>query len=223
MSDSFADCKNHFLAVLALVVVSAVVKVLEAMRKRVVSGSEALRASVTMTGPRSEPPIPMLTMVVSFLPVYPFHSPLRTCSENSFMCWRTSLTPPGQFVTSWPSTFISHPPVLRRAGWKTARFSVKLILSPRKRASRLRSTPACSASLTRRSRVSSLIKFLEKSNRISAERSFPGAKVRVKRLKRSRSEEKASLRTKFLLTPSRCDWSSDQAGRVLAGAILTKG
>ncbi len=45
MSDSFADCKNHFLAVLALVVVSAVVKVLEAMRKRVVSGSESLRAS----------------------------------------------------------------------------------------------------------------------------------------------------------------------------------
>ena len=45
MSDSFADFKNHCLAVLALVVVSAVVNVLDATRKRVVSGSESLRAS----------------------------------------------------------------------------------------------------------------------------------------------------------------------------------
>src|SRR3981189_226472 len=37
--------KNHSLAVLALVVVSAVVKVLDAIRKRVVSGLESRRAS----------------------------------------------------------------------------------------------------------------------------------------------------------------------------------
>ena len=75
--------------------VSWVVKVLEAMMKRVVSGIEPLErlgdvravdigdevdaqlrvwhracsASVTITGPRSEPPMPMLTMSVMRLPV----------------------------------------------------------------------------------------------------------------------------------------------------------
>lgn len=41
----FAVWRNHSLAVFALVVVSAVVKVLEAMRKSVVSGSQAFKAS----------------------------------------------------------------------------------------------------------------------------------------------------------------------------------
>src|ERR1700712_4426119 len=45
MSDSFALFRNHFLAELALVIVSAVVNVLEAMRNRVVSGSESFVAS----------------------------------------------------------------------------------------------------------------------------------------------------------------------------------
>src|ERR1700712_5655762 len=42
---SLAVSRNHFLADVALVVVSAVVKVLEAIRKRVVSGSEFFKAS----------------------------------------------------------------------------------------------------------------------------------------------------------------------------------
>ena len=45
MSSCFALFKNHDFAVLAFVTVSAVVKVLEAMRKREVSGLESLRAS----------------------------------------------------------------------------------------------------------------------------------------------------------------------------------
>jgi hypothetical protein len=36
---------------------------------------------------------------------------------------------------------------------------------------------------------------------------------------RSASEAKASFRTKLLPTPSRWAWSSDQAGRVFAGAM----
>ena len=44
ISDSLPLCKNQDFAVLAFVVVSAVVKVLEAMRKSVVSGSDSLSA-----------------------------------------------------------------------------------------------------------------------------------------------------------------------------------
>ena len=43
---SGAVLRNQFLAVMALVVVSCVVKVLDATRNRVVSGSESRRASV---------------------------------------------------------------------------------------------------------------------------------------------------------------------------------
>lgn len=44
-----------------------------------------LSASQTITGPKSDPPIPMLTIVSIDLPVYPLHSPDLTESENSFM------------------------------------------------------------------------------------------------------------------------------------------
>ncbi len=36
-----------------------------------------------MTGPRSEPPMPMLMMLRMRLPVWPFHAPLRTLSEKA--------------------------------------------------------------------------------------------------------------------------------------------
>mmetsp|Transcript_56760 Transcript_56760/g.138099 ORF Transcript_56760/g.138099 Transcript_56760/m.138099 type:complete len:254 (+) Transcript_56760:3374-4135(+) len=102
--------KTHFLAVPALVMVSCVVNVLDAIKKSVVSGSHFLRisatcvpstfeqkcivksrfeygfkASQTITGPKSEPPIPILTTVLIDLPVWPFHSPDRTVSVNALM------------------------------------------------------------------------------------------------------------------------------------------
>ena len=40
-------------------------------------------ASYAITGPRSEPPIPMLTTVRIGSPVTPVHSPDRTCSANA--------------------------------------------------------------------------------------------------------------------------------------------
>ena len=85
----FGRIQNHARAVCALVIVSCVVNVLEAIRNSVVSGSMTLerfsdvrsvdvrdectfkpglayglRASVTICGPRSEPPMPILTMSV---------------------------------------------------------------------------------------------------------------------------------------------------------------
>ena len=36
-----------------------------------------------MAGPRSDPPIPMLTTLRTRLPVWPVHAPERTCSEKS--------------------------------------------------------------------------------------------------------------------------------------------
>ena len=42
-------------------------------------------ASVTMTGPRSDPPIPIFTTSVIAFPVHPRHCPPRTWSENSRM------------------------------------------------------------------------------------------------------------------------------------------
>ena len=45
-----------------------------------------------MTGPRSDPPIPMLTTLRMRLPVWPFHSPLRTRSANLAILSSTAWT-----------------------------------------------------------------------------------------------------------------------------------
>mmetsp|Transcript_9781 Transcript_9781/g.20303 ORF Transcript_9781/g.20303 Transcript_9781/m.20303 type:complete len:236 (-) Transcript_9781:235-942(-) len=140
------------LAVPALVIVSWVVKVFEAIKNRVVSGSTdlrislmwvpstfeqkcilrsrfeyGLRASQTITGPRSDPPIPILTISVMDFPVCPFHSPDRTFSVKVLMRPRTSLT---SGMTSFPSTMMGVLDWFLRATCKTARPSVSLIFSP---------------------------------------------------------------------------------------------
>merc|ERR1711892_463171 len=85
--------KNHFFADFAFVIVSCVVKVFDAMMNRVVSAYSFLtvsarcvpsmletkwtftsflngfNASVTINGPKSEPPMPILTMSVILAPV----------------------------------------------------------------------------------------------------------------------------------------------------------
>ena len=93
-------CINQSLALWALVMVSWVVNVLEAIKNKVSSADitfrhsaicvpstldtkctcipstqKGFRASVTMTGPRSLPPMPMLTICLMGLSEYPFHSP----------------------------------------------------------------------------------------------------------------------------------------------------
>ena len=106
--------KNQSRAVWAFVIVSCVVNVLEAIKNSVSSGviflstsamslpsilltkngcisfiQYGFNASVTICGPRSLPPIPILTMYFIFLPEYPFHSPLCTLLQNVFM-WSSS-------------------------------------------------------------------------------------------------------------------------------------
>ncbi len=85
------------------------------------------KASVTITGPKSLPPIPMFTIYFIFLPVYPFHSPLCTFSQNSLMCLSTRCT---SGITSLPSLIIGSPLKFLNAVCNTERPSVSLILSP---------------------------------------------------------------------------------------------
>mmetsp|Transcript_17542 Transcript_17542/g.45005 ORF Transcript_17542/g.45005 Transcript_17542/m.45005 type:complete len:212 (+) Transcript_17542:1398-2033(+) len=177
---------SHSFADLAFVIVSCVVNVFDAMRNKVVSASRSRRvsamcvpstletkctlsstpsarvyglsASVTMTGPRSLPPMPRLTTSVIFLPVKPFHSPERTEFTKTSRRLRTSLT---SGMTSAPSTMMGVFARLRSATCSTARFSVMLIFSP---ANIFFASPSTSASLHMASRsamVSSVTMFLE--------------------------------------------------------------
>ncbi len=54
-----------------------------------------------MTGPRSEPPMPMLTTFLIALPVWPFHSPERTRVAKALIWSNTAWT---SATTSTPST-----------------------------------------------------------------------------------------------------------------------
>ena len=99
----------------AFVSVSSVVNVFDATMNSVVSGSRSFvfdamsngsmfdtkraeipasaygsSAAEIITGPRSEPPMPMLTTVSTFLPVMPVHLPERTRPPNSARAARTS-------------------------------------------------------------------------------------------------------------------------------------
>src|SRR5207344_1266017 len=65
-----------------------------------------------MTGPRSEPPMPMLMTLRMRLPVCPFQSPLRTRLEKSAILSSTAWT---WGTTSSPSTIIDAPLGVRSA------------------------------------------------------------------------------------------------------------
>ena len=77
------------------------------------------------------------------LPVWPFHSPERTRSENAAMRSSDSCT---SATTSTPSTTSDVPFGMRSATWRTERFSVMLIRSPRNIASVRSARPDSSAS-----------------------------------------------------------------------------
>mmetsp|Transcript_12914 Transcript_12914/g.42943 ORF Transcript_12914/g.42943 Transcript_12914/m.42943 type:complete len:298 (+) Transcript_12914:781-1674(+) len=178
-----SSASSQDLAELALVIVSCVVKVLDAIRKSVVSASSAfvtsamcvpstfetkctlrsrfeygLSASVTITGPRSLPPMPRLTTSVMGLPVCPFHSPERTLLTNGSSLASTPFT---SGITSTPSTKIGVLARFRSATCSTARSSVRLIFSPANIALAISFTCASSISLLSRVIVSSVTMFLE--------------------------------------------------------------
>ena len=76
--------------------------------------------------------MPMLMTLRMRLPVWPFHSPLRTRSAKSAILSSTACT---SGTTFSPSTTIDAPRGARSATCSTARFSVMLIFSPRNIAS----------------------------------------------------------------------------------------
>ena len=71
--------------------------------------------------------MPTLTTLRIRLPVWPFHSPLRTRSQKPAILSSTAWT---SGTTFSPSTTIEVPFGARNATCKTARFSVMLIFSP---------------------------------------------------------------------------------------------
>ena len=113
---------------------------------------------VDMTGPRSEPPMPMLTMLRMRLPVAPVQRPSRTLSENADMRSSTAWT---SGTTSTPSTSSRVPGGARSATCKAALSSVQLTCPPRNIASMRVPSPQPSARARSRARVSSPTRCLE--------------------------------------------------------------
>ncbi len=101
--------------------------------------------------------MPMLITLRMGLPVWPVHSPERTRSAKPAILSSTACTCGTTFS---PSTSITASRGARSAVCSTARFSVRLILSPRNMASRSANTPVAVASSWSRARVSSVISCL---------------------------------------------------------------
>ena len=176
---------SHARAVRALSIVSSVVNVFEATMNSVSSGSipnvssakcvastfetkakrslrseKGFSAWYAIAGPRSEPPMPMLTMLRMGLPVWPFQLPERTLRENAAMRLRTRLT---SGMTSLPSTNTGVLARFRSAVWSTGRFSVALMRSPANIAWICSFSPQARATAKRSSIVFFETRFLEKS------------------------------------------------------------
>mmetsp|Transcript_22254 Transcript_22254/g.50824 ORF Transcript_22254/g.50824 Transcript_22254/m.50824 type:complete len:272 (+) Transcript_22254:747-1562(+) len=172
---------SHSFTVLALSIVSAVVKVFEITSTNVVSAfnpskarftsmgstfakkrnllpSEALapsgsvfKASWTNSTPKYEPPMPMARTSVNALPVWPFQSPDRTLSVKALMASNTFQTSSTTFL---PSTVMLVSRAALSATCKTDLPSVWLIFSPANIFFFFSSTPALSASLNNMPMVS---------------------------------------------------------------------
>ena len=148
---------SQLCTVRAFIIVSAVVKVLETMHTNVVSGSRPANARFTSTGstlarkrrvrptlwaappaslrsasntnsgPRYDPPMPMLTTLVMGLPVHPFQAPVRTAALK-LATWRcTACT---SFATSTQSAITDTPLGARSEKCNTLRSSVELMCTP---------------------------------------------------------------------------------------------
>ena len=85
------------------------------------------KASQISFGPRSEPPIPILTIFLIFLPEYPSFLSLKKLSDIFFILSNDFKT---SFSYKFLVFFVKLP--LKR-GWRTCLFSVVLIFIPSKR------------------------------------------------------------------------------------------
>ena len=207
------DARSQARALRALVMVSMVENVFDATTNMVVSGSRSTSAAssaalsmfdtkrtvrsvgarcrnalVAISGPRSEPPIPMLTTARMGFPVAPRHAPLRTWSATLAILASTAFT---AGTTSSPSTTTG--PSARSAVCRTDRSSVVLMRAPANIAWRRSSNPVASASPVRSAVVVSVTTCLEKSTRRSPTRT-------VSRSDRSGSSANSSRR--FVLASS---------------------
>ena len=113
-------------------------------------------ASHTRSGPRSDPPMPIFTICVNFLPVTPSTSPPRTAAAKA---------------ASWPreartSVWIAGEPANpeRRAVCRAARRSVVFTRSPRNIASMRAPRSSVSASLRSRLKVSPVMRWRDRSS-----------------------------------------------------------
>ena len=165
-------------------------------------------ASVAISGPRCEPPMPMLTTAPIRSPPAPRHSPPRTCSANAAIRSSTSCTGP---TTSSPPTSIRAPRGARSAVCSTGRSSETLIRSPASIASMRWGSPACSASAASRSSVRGVIRCLEKSA------SRPQAST-LSAAARSPSAAKSSVSERARSSPA-CSRSAANAGSSSSRAV----
>src|SRR5690606_6281793 len=154
---NFAVASNHDSAVLALDSVSTVPKDLEEIINKVVSGFKCLSklsscvpsmletkctsiavsahsssAVVAISGPKSEPPTPILTTSEIALPENPRHVPLRTRSDNLSTCAKLSCTSAATFCVPTCSCSVAGK---RRAVCSAARSSLVLTIAPCNKAS----------------------------------------------------------------------------------------
>ena len=113
-----------------------------------------------MSGPRSEPPIPMFTISVIDLPVYPFHFPEITLLLKLLIFLKAACICGLIFL---PPTNKGSSEVLRKAVCKTSLPSVTLITSPENCFSTASFKSTSFANSTNRLSVSLVILFLEKS------------------------------------------------------------
>ena len=119
--------------------------------------ANGLRASTAIRGPRSLPPMPMLTTCLNFSPDADRTSPLRTASAKSSMRSRSRAI---RGRTSTPSTNRASVELERSAVWSTARPSVSLMAAPLSWARNPSATPHSSKSCAKRSSVVSSTRCL---------------------------------------------------------------
>ena len=143
-----------------------------------------------IAGPRSEPPMPILTTFLMVWPVCPSQEPERSAVAKSRIRPKTSWT---SAATSWPSTLKSSSTGIRSAVCNTARSSVLLMCSPANMASRRDSRSAALATSTSCLTTSPSIRFFDRST-------CKPAASKVKLRARSASAAKSSRRLRSFLS-----------------------
>ena len=116
------------------------------------------QASVTITGPRSEPPMPIFTTSVMALPVKPFHVARYNCFAKSFHLLQYLVHIRHYIFSIYINRGVA---AVTKAICSTGRPSVTLIFSPENMASVASFTLHSFASCINKATVWSSMRFLE--------------------------------------------------------------